>query len=193
MENAILLMKIESYVRNLFAIHQQSYLYYHNLSHTERVAEHTAIMSAYYQLGEGDHFILMTAAWFHDTGHLFGEMEKHEERSTEVMMKFLGETLPAHIIEKIQVCIMATKMPVHPMNLLEMILCDADTWHLGTKEFWREDARVWQELEARKGRKFENKVAMSLKFMQQHQFYTTYCLKELSRGKEKNEALLIGK
>lgn len=189
MSATTLLEKIAAYVRNLFAIHQQTYLYYHNLSHTENVVKHTAILSAYYQLNERDHFILMAAAWFHDTGHLFGDAEKHEERSAELMLRFLENSLYKN---EIATCILATTMPVHPENLLEMMLCDADTWHLGTEEFIQEDERVWLELEARRGQHFEHKTALSLKFMQQHQFYTGYCIEHLSEGKRRNEASLAG-
>lgn len=192
MSDATLLVKIESHVRNLFALHPQPFLYYHNLSHTEKVVKHTAALSGYYHLANHNHFTLMTAAWFHDTGHLFGDMESHEERSVELMTKFLQDSIPPLYLNEIQQYIMATKMPVHPMDILEKIICDADTWHLGTEDFPEEDKNVWQELEARRGRTFENKAALSLKFMQQHQFYTSYCIQQLSEGKLKNEAWLRG-
>lgn len=192
MPDATLLLKIESYVRNLFALHPNPILYYHNLSHTEKVVKHTAALSGYYQLANHNHFTLMTAAWFHDTGHLFGDMESHEERSVELMTKFLQDSIPPLYLNEIQQYIMATKMPVHPMNIPEKIICDADTWHLGTEDFPEEDKNVWQELEARRGKTFENKAALSLKFMQQHQFYTSYCVQQLSEGKLKNEAWLRG-
>lgn len=186
MSEASLLEKVESYVRNLFAIHMQPYLVYHNLHHTENVVKHTAILSEYYNLNANNHFIIMTAAWFHDTGHLFGDIENHEARSGEIMQNFLKDSIPPHYLNNIYETIMATKMPVHPNNVLDMIICDADTWHLGTDDFKHEDEKVWQEVEARKGKTFENKLAMSLKFIQQHMFFTSYCISQLSAGKRKN-------
>lgn len=186
-----MLVKIESHVRSLFAIHMQPYLYYHNLAHTVNVVEHTAILCNWYNLAAHNRFIIMAAAWFHDTGHLFGDMDGHEERSAEIMTKFLGDSVPPLYLGSIRQCILATKMPVHPTNILEMIICDADTWHLGTGDFVMEDDRVWQELEARKGKTFDNKVAISLKFIQAHLFYTTYCIQQLTAGKQQNIALLM--
>lgn len=192
MSDASMLGKIELHVRNMFAIHMQPYLYYHNLAHTENVVKHTAALCNWYNLAAHNRFVIMAAAWFHDTGHLFGDIEGHEERSAELMAQFLGESIPSIYLSSIRQCIMATKMPVHPMNILEMIICDADTWHLGTEDFMVEDDRVWQELEARKGKAFENKVAMSLRFVQSHLFYTSYCIQQLSAGKQKNVERLMG-
>lgn len=186
MSDALLLVKIEAHVRNLFGIHMQPYLHYHNLTHTEEVVEHTEALCTWYNLAAHNRFIIMAAAWFHDTGQLFGNPEGHEERGAVLMRKFLEGTVPPLYISAIHQYIMATQMPVHPVNILEKIICDADTWHLGTSDFIAKDAKVWQELEARKGRTFENKAALSLRFMQQHTFYTTYCKQQLSAGKRRN-------
>jgi predicted metal-dependent HD superfamily phosphohydrolase len=181
-----MLTRVAAYVQNLFTIHMQPYLYYHNLSHTQEVVKHTAELSAYYKLSAYDHFIIMTSAWFHDTGHLTGPAEDHEVRSVELMTTFLQGSIPDTDLQTISQYILATQMPVHPASLPEMIICDADTWHLGTHDFAQEDAKVWQEVEARKGKTYENKVALSLRFLQAHQFYTSYCIDRLSAGKQEN-------
>ncbi|WP_343690931.1 metal-dependent phosphohydrolase [Chitinophaga sp.] len=191
MSEALLLAKIEAHVRHLFALHMQPYLYYHNLAHTEEVVEHTTALCSWYNLAAHNSFIIITAAWFHDTGHLFGDLEGHEERGAALMRQFLEGSVPTLYLSAIHQYIMATRMPVHPANIMEKIICDADTWHLGTADFMMKDAKVWQELEARKGRTFENKAALSLKFMQQHSFYTTYCKQQLSAGKRRNIDALV--
>ena len=38
-------------------------------------------------------------------------------------------------------------MPAVPSTLVEQIICDADTYHLGTEDFLHLDKLVWQELE----------------------------------------------
>jgi hypothetical protein len=81
---------------------------------------------------------------------------------------------------------MATKMPVVASTLMQEIVCDADTYHLGTKDFPDRDKLVWQETELRLGRPIENKVQRSLQFLEKHQFFTGYCKQHLSTGKEKN-------
>ena len=51
---------------------------FHNLDHTESVAEACSMMADYYQLNNDDRFVLMLSAWFHDTGYSSGKAEGHE-------------------------------------------------------------------------------------------------------------------
>lgn len=39
------------------------------------------------------------------------------------------------VIDEIAFCIIATRMPAMPTSLKQEVLCDADTYHLGTNEF----------------------------------------------------------
>ncbi len=115
----------------------------------------------------------------------------HEETSVQFMKDFFYcKPIEQDTISDIAKCIMATKMPVTPTNLLEEIICDADTWHLGTKDFYRLDAMVWKELELRLTKCIENQVEKSLQFLESHRFYTSYCMGLLSAGKTKNIELL---
>ena len=87
---------------------------------------------------------------------------------------------------------MATKMPVSPTTLSEKIICDADTYHLGTEEFFEQNNLVKLELEARLGITIENWHTSSLLFIQAHHYYTPYCQALLSDGKSRNIHRLIG-
>ena len=49
------------------------------------------------------------------------------------------------LIDAIASCIMATKLPRNPKNLLEEIICDADTYHLGTKDFKKTNKQAFEE------------------------------------------------
>lgn len=182
------------YVRRLFEELADPDLVYHNLDHTLSVVNHTNEIGAHYALDDNQLFIVEVAAWFHDTGHLVGAMSHHEEISVELMREFLMENqISRDIQDDIAKCILATKMPVHPTGLLQEILCDADTYHLGTDEFERIDQLVWQEIEIRMHQKIEDRVNRSIQFMRQHQFYTPYCRELLSEGKKKNIEMLLKK
>lgn len=188
----LLLRDIENYVSTIFANADTGKLFYHNYAHTQNVAEHAKEIAEYYALNEEQQFILLAAAWFHDTGHLYHEWEHHEEKSADVADFFLyDKALPEHILKEIRRCIMATKMPVHPVDLLEQIICDADTYHLGTSAFFIRNEMVWDEIEARLGKKIVNRVAKSVAFLQAHQFYTSYCQDLLQEGKAQNLARLL--
>lgn len=180
--------KAESFVKDLFEQYSTKHLLFHNLEHTENVVERTKEISSTFDLSENHQFIVYIAAWFHDTGHLLVEPTKHEIKSVELMKTFLLKyTIDEETLREISDCILATRMPRNPQNLLQEILCDADTYHLGTKEFKATNKQLRKEYALRnipepaggwrKG---------SLDFMLAHEYYTDYCKNLLNPGKMEN-------
>jgi predicted metal-dependent HD superfamily phosphohydrolase len=192
MQTATLLADVEKHVRDLFLQYQHPYLIYHNLAHTGKVVTRTKEIAEFYKYNDLNKFIVMAAAWFHDTGHLQGDMDAHEQKSVGLMVEYLSSrNVDFNLIGEIGKCIMATKMPVNPVSLSEKIICDADTYHLGTEDFFEQNNLVKLELEARSGKTIENWHASSLVFMKTHHYYTSYCQQVLSEGKKKNIQKLI--
>jgi predicted metal-dependent HD superfamily phosphohydrolase len=195
MSNKDILKKTEHYVTGLFETMKDDHLVFHNLKHTQTVVKRAEEIGKYYNLAERDSTIIYIAAWFHDTGHLFTEPEKHEEMGVDVMRKFMDEnSSDAEMPNEIAECIMATKFPRHPKNLLSQIICDADTYHFGTKEFKKTNKQVRQEDELR-GHHWDKKdyITSTLSFLEQHVFYTDYCKQLLTEQKELNMKKLKNK
>ncbi|SIO46444.1 HD domain-containing protein [Chitinophaga niabensis] len=185
---------VKAYVMNLFMDSTQDYMLYHNLSHTEKVVGHTMEIVRHYQLNERERFVLNTAAWFHDTGHMFASIEVHEEAGVHIMRSFLEkEHAPGELIEMIAQCIMATKYPPTPGNQLEEIICDADTYHFGTPEFRITDELIKKEMQLRTGKEFKNWYQDSMKLLESHRFFTSYCRYKLEAGKQQNIQYLQAK
>ena len=169
--------KAESFVKDLFQQYADKNLLFHSLEHTQNVVERSKEISATFDLPENEQFIIYIAAWFHDTGHLLVDPSKHEMKSVELMKTFIMKyPVDEETVRQISDCILATRMPRNPQNLLQKILCDADTYHLGTKEFKATNKQLRKEYELRnipapaggwkKG---------SLDFMIAHEYYTDYC------------------
>src|SRR5674476_172705 len=119
MDTNKLYKKIEDYVTGLFEQMQLPTLVFHNLEHTRTVVKRAQEIAGHYKVSENDMLILFASAWFHDTGHLFTEPAKHEEKSVEIMKKFMKSLIEEEeTINAIQECIMATKAPRNPKNLL---------------------------------------------------------------------------
>jgi HD superfamily phosphodiesterase len=188
MDTNKLYKKIEEYVVRLFEQMQTPELVFHNLEHTENVVKHAKEIAGHYKISENEMFVLYAAAWFHDTGHLFTEPAKHEEMSCEIMRKFLKEQIEDEkIIKAIEECIMATKAPTNPKNLSEEIICDADTYHFGTKDFKKTNKRVFEEYEIRLGITDEIRFNEgAIRMLESHRFYTAYCRELLDKRKKKN-------
>ena len=188
MENNKVYKKIEEYVTGLFEQMHAPSLVFHSLEHTQNVVKHTQEISGHYQVSENDMLILYTAAWFHDTGHLFTAPAKHEEMSCEIMKKFMKDYIDDEkTIEAIEGCIMSTKMPRNPQNLLQEIICDADTYHLGTKDFKKNNKKAFEESKLRFNEVDPIKFNEStIKMFETHAFYTSYCKDLLDKRKKKN-------
>ena len=188
MDYQLIEKRIEEYVIGLFEQNQLPALIFHNLDHTKEVVKRTLEIAVHYNVSDREMLVLIAAAWFHDTGHLFTEPDKHEEESCQIMKKFLKDYLEDEtIIEEIHACVVATKFPRNPKNLLQEIICDADTYHFGTKEFKESNKKVREEMELRNGEinlvKFKKETIQLLKT---HVYYTSYCKDLLNEGKKKN-------
>ncbi|MCW3106428.1 MAG: phosphohydrolase [Segetibacter sp.] len=188
MDVKILYTIIENYVTTLFEQINAPTLVFHNLAHTENVVKHTMQIARHYRLSENERFILFAAAWFHDIGHLFTEPHLHEAMSCDIMGKFLSNKVNnVNTISNIEECIMATRLPRNPKNLLQEIICDADMFHLGTDKFKEMNDLVRQEQQLKYGHidigKFNKDT---VKLMEQHRFYTSYCKDYLNEKKQDN-------
>ena len=182
--------KATGYVSFLFKEYTNPNLVYHNLSHTLRVVKRTGEIERHYHLSFREKFIVTTAAWFHDIGHLFGEIREHEQKSVDIMQAFLAANgCDHHIINQIAACILVTKFPSNPIGLTEQILCDADTYHLGTNEFLKSDELVKKEMLLR-GLQINDWDVHTLAFLQKHKYFTTYCQELLNNGKLENIRML---
>jgi predicted metal-dependent HD superfamily phosphohydrolase len=188
MDSNIIYKKVENHVIELYENNHNPDLLYHNLKHTKAVVNRTKEIAGHYDLSEKEMLIVYVAAWFHDTGYLFTEPAMHEEKSAELMRDFITEyKKDESIINEIETCILATKPSRQPANLLQEIIKDADTYHLGTKEFKETNKLVMAELKLTHPA-FDKKAATekALELLSAHKFYTSYAQKLLTDYKMKN-------
>jgi predicted metal-dependent HD superfamily phosphohydrolase len=183
-----LLIDAENHVKELFKQHNHTNLVFHNLDHTQTVVERVREIASHYKIPDKELLELSLAAWFHDTGHLITDPSGHEEKSVALMDQFMRtRTDDEEMINKIAALIRITKFPPSPKSLQEMIICDADTYHFGLEDFKQTNKAMKKELILRN----MNTMVMdweknSLDLLERHQFYTTYCIELLQKGKEKN-------
>lgn len=188
MDHEILLKKAEEYVKTYLQQDNSCYCF-HDDGHTESVVEAAREIGLHYNLSAEELFIVLTAAFFHDTGYLNGGAENHEQRSAKLAGDFLKEKgVNATIVAEIQACILATKIPQTPQNLLQQIVCDADLFHLGSEDFISRDKLLRQEVETVLGKEFDKRLWRkgTITFLKNHNYHTTYAQQKLNPGKEKN-------
>jgi len=185
---------VQEHVTSLFETNKKQKLFYHTLEHTQETVKRAEEIAAHYKLNEKEMLAVFIAAWFHDTGRILTGPENHEEKSAELMKSFMEINCPEkELIQTIEGCILATKRSVTPSTLLQQILSDADTYHLGTKEFKRTNKQVRKEMSMDREISKEEYDIKTLEFLENHKYYTSYCIELLNKGKQENIEKLSSK
>ena len=185
--NKSLISAAEQYVVNLFSQKIGKDFTFHSFNHTREVVLHTELIAGNYELSEEDHTALILAAWFHDTGYSAGLKKMHEEESQKIAAEFLHkQNAPQSLIDKVKGCIIATRMPQSPSNLIEQIICDADLFHLGTKDFKERNKMLRQEINSLEEEKIGKKewVNLNIEFLDRHRYFTDYAREMLDPVKK---------
>lgn len=176
MNYQLLANQVQQYVSPIFNTVNGDKLYYHNREHTEQVVKAATVIANHYQLSERDFFVVITAAWFHDIGY-YSDPSRHEETGAEQVTAFLqAKGVDEATINAVRGCILATKLPQRPNNLLEQIVCDADLFHLGGDNFAARNKLMRKEASARTGKKFDKDEwrKATIRLMEQHHYHTDY-------------------
>jgi len=188
-KNKNLLTLTEAHVREAFAVNTLQALPYHCIAHTEGAVGYAKQIASHYDLSDMDRTSLMVATWFHDLGYLFTTPDQHEAKGAELAAEFLkrnggGEEM----IAKVKECILATKIPQHPVSLISQIVCDADLFHLGTDRFEENNKLVRKEKEKMLGQKIPGKLwrKQSLSMLEKIQYHTDYAKNLLQKQKDQN-------
>ncbi len=161
---------------------------FHNLAHTQEVIDKVYLISKALGIQPKEADFIAIAACFHDTG--FAEAyDGHEEASKKLAEQYLS-TANYSKVETERICsyIEATKMPQTPLDIYAAVLCDADLFHLGTIDFWHRNLLLRKEWELFYGLVMTDNewILLNIKFLEEHQFKTSYGKEVLEKGKQEN-------
>lgn len=153
------------------------HLSYHSIGHVLDVFEATKQIAEKENVSPNNLKLLLTAAWYHDSGFIKGA-KNHEEESCRIA----AEALPdfgyrPEEIEQICGMIMATKLPQSPKNQLEKILADADLDYLGRNDFFTTGNKLFLELSKSEVVNSEQEWnELQVRFMESHHYFTPTAL-----------------
>jgi predicted metal-dependent HD superfamily phosphohydrolase len=190
-----LLEDVKQHVLSYFDTHHDAELLYHDLKHTKEVVATATRIANHYQLSDEDFFVVITAAWLHDTGY-FTDKANHEKRSAMLAEDYLKTLKVDHgVIDKVKGCIIATTMPQNPEGLLQEIICDADLFHLGTDKFKERSKQLRKEFEHCKHADIDKNQwrQKSIELLEEHRYFTDYAQLLLADQQEKNLHKLLEK
>ncbi len=185
-----ILKQARKYIFQLFKKQLDTKFVYHNYVHTYETVEACKILGEGNKLSKEELEIVQLAAWFHDAGYI-QQIAGHEEVSVGIATDFLRQhNYPEEKIQQVAGCIMATKMPQQPQNLLEEVLADADLHSLGSKEHFDKTDILRIEMETTRGivRSEIDWLKDEINFLSNHRYHTPYAQLTLNKQKTKNIA-----
>jgi predicted metal-dependent HD superfamily phosphohydrolase len=181
-----------NYMSKFFSDNLSESIEFHTIEHAKYVADSSELIGKNSGLNEEEINIVKLCGWFHDAGYSI-DPKNHEEESAKIAAEFLvSKGVDDNIISQVKNCILATRIPQHPKDLLSQVVCDADLMHLAEDNYFEliENMRKeWAKLSGEKvgKRKFHS---ASEKFFQKHGYHTDFAKKELQPKKDKNFQLL---
>jgi len=166
--------KARMYVLNRLEHELSPHLTYHGIKHTiKEVVPAADLLARLEKVSDEDHLLLLTAAYFHDLGHI--QQRKDHEL---ISIQLAEEVLPEYGYSEAQIAIIrgiiqATCLPQSPKTLLEKIMADADLDYLGHENYWKRSNDFRKELDYFE-RIFSDPewLAYELRFMETHKYFT---------------------
>ena len=149
-------------------------LCYHCVTHTLDVFEATRLLADSEKIKPHAKKILETAALYHDAGMIV-QYHDHESVSVDLAKQFLpGFGYSGSEVNEIANLIMVTKLPQHPYNHLEQIICDADLDYLGRDDFFINSFKLKLEWETYglMTTSLSEWFDIQIQFLTEHQYFT---------------------
>ncbi len=165
---------------------------FHSVEHTKEVYEYVKTIANYEEVFGQELEPILIAALFHDTG-MAETYENHEEQSAVFAREFLNkQEYPPEKLEAVVACILATKMPQNPQTKSEMIICDADLYHLGLESYIFKNERLRGEWEQYFDLNYSDEewYAINVEFMENQKYHTWFGKTVLKNRKDLNYNML---
>ncbi|MBC7850496.1 MAG: YitT family protein, partial [Chitinophagaceae bacterium] len=171
-----------------------SYIAYHDEEHTRQVIANAEELAIAENISAEEIILLKTAALFHDTGFLQHHQD-HEELSCKLARKYLPDyNYSPDQIDRICRMIMATRLAQSPTDRLGEILCDADLYYLGTADYAKRAAKLFQEFKKTGIVQTEKEwLLRQMEFLSSHKYFTHTANETLGPQKKANLQVLQGR
>jgi len=189
-----LVKEAENFVTHLLTNNLESKFVYHNLAHTQRVVENVnELLLDNTDLSDNEKYQLLIAAWFHDTGFT-KTIKDHEAESIKIASVFLkSNKVSTEDIKAISKIILATQMTYVPKTAVEGLIRDADSAHVGSKNYEDYAALLKKEWELCDNKKISKSdwINSNIDFLTNHTFFSPLATKRWEERKGRNLATLL--
>ena len=188
MDYELLIKQAEAFISKYMQKHANPKLLFHNLLFTQNTVSVATKIVNQYTLEEKDSFIVMAAVWFLNAGY-YKDIFHSEEASLKIAEEFFSKSgVDIDTIDAIKKCMLATKISLVPGQLIEQIIWDANTFYLGSSNFFSYNKLQFKESEllGMPGINKNEWKRNTILLLESHQFYTDYCRARLNTKKQDN-------
>ena len=122
------------YVRDYYATHFNDQYSFHNYNRTISIVRNCDALGVSMNLGGQELKLAHLSAWFAELG--FSEDHRnYQGKSVKLAREFFRtRKLDDGIFEKLEECILSTRVPQQPVSVISQLICDATMYHLAEKD-----------------------------------------------------------
>lgn len=180
--------EVEVYALNFLSTKIVEAMSFHTAKHTKEVVKATIEIGNECRLSAKNLEIVAIAAWFHDCGYTVTYVN-HEDNSKIIAKDFLNKhRYPEEKLQKVLDCIDATRIKHSPKSPEEMVLTDADFYHLTKPDYYKYEQSLRKELKNLYGKIYTDLewAKTNYTLLQKHTYHTNYGKNVLQKFKEVN-------
>ena len=177
------------YVKEYYNNHFTEQYYFHNYNRTMNIVRNCDALAVSMDLGKQELKLAHLAAWFLELGY-YRDYHNYQTRSVELAKEyFKTKALEDGIMERIEECILSTRVPQQPVSLVSQLVCDASMYHLAEKDALQNADALRAEYAAIAKNEFSDEEWLNenIKMISNH-FYFTTCARDLFQ-KRKDKTL----
>jgi len=122
------------YVRDYYAAHFNDQYSFHNYNRTISIVRNCDALGVSMNLGGQELKLAHLAAWFTELG--FSEDHRNYQGKSVKLAReyFRTKKLDDGVFEKLEECILSTRVPQQPVSVISQLICDATMYHLAEKD-----------------------------------------------------------
>ncbi len=190
-----LLRETALYVRDYYAAHFNDQYTFHNYNRTVNIVRNCDALGVSMNLGGQELKLAHLAAWFSELG--FSEDHRNYQAKSVKLAReyFRTKKLDDGVFEKLEECILSTRVPQQPVSVISQLLCDATMYHLAEKDSLElaDGLRAEYAAVAQVEYSDEEWISEYIKMINHHFYFTRTARELFQKRKEKTLAALQAK
>ena len=178
------------YVKDYYNNHFTEQYYFHNYNRTMNIVRNCDALAVSMDLGKQELKLAHLAAWFLELGYCRDYLNYQAKSVVLAKEYFKTKDLEDGIIERIEECILSTRVPQQPVSLVSQLVCDASMYHLAERDALQNADALRAEYAAIANNEYtdEEWLNENIKMINSHFYFTTVARDLFQKRKNKTLA-----